>query len=109
MLYSVIKNKEGFTEGVESKYTVDFHELKIILFLIIMSNFLPRAGKFIMAFFGPFVGVTGITITFDLSFSGMLSMFAFDISANDYVQFTILFLAAIVTTYTYFKKDKSEE
>ena len=66
-----------------------FHESCMVLFLLVFTSFLPKAGHFIMFWIGPWLGIQVPTLMLDLSFSGIWSIFAIDIQFFDVINLSL--------------------
>ena len=67
----------------------------MVVFLLVLSSFLPKAGHFIMFWVGPWFGVDVPTLMLDLSLSGIWSIFAIEFQFFEIV-FLILFIISWV-------------
>ena len=80
-----------------------FHEFWMVLFLLVFSNFLPKAGHFIMFWIGPWLGVHVPTLRLDLSLTGIWSIFEFEIEFFDVIDFSLLLLSFIFSIHCWHK------
>ncbi|PKG37302.1 hypothetical protein [Psychromonas sp. Urea-02u-13] len=70
-----------------------FEHFCMILFLIFFSNFLPKAGHFIMSWVGPWLGIEVPRLVLDLSMSGIWSVFAIEIEFLDVIDLSLLVIS----------------
>ena len=83
-----------------------FHESCMVLFLLIFTSFLPKAGHFIMFWVGPPLGIEIPTLMLDLSFSGIWSIFAIEIQFFDIIYLS-LFLISLTFSINSWRKSNT--
>ena len=94
---------EASTSSPREIMTSYFHEFCMVLFLLIFSNFLPKAGHFIMFWIGPSLSVHVPTLMLDLSLTGIWSIFSFEIEFFDIIDFSLLFISLIFSMRCWYK------
>ncbi|NRB37772.1 MAG: hypothetical protein HRU20_04800 [Pseudomonadales bacterium] len=104
----------GHRESASSKalgeiFKQTFHGASMIFFLIVLSNFLPRAGHFMMAMIGPSLGFTVESLQMDLSPSGIWSAFAINFDVVDQIEISILILSLIFSVYVLLMNRTAQE
>jgi len=83
-----------------------FHESCMVLFLLVFTSFLPKAGHFIMFWISPSLGIEVPTLMLDLSFSGIWSIFAIDIQFFDVIYLS-LFLISLIFSINSWRKSSA--
>ncbi|RJG38283.1 hypothetical protein D1Z90_19225 [Motilimonas pumila] len=71
----------------------------LICFLIFFSNFLPKAGHFIMSWVGPAIGLEVPIIYLNLSLSGIWSVFAIELDPISIIEITLLIISFLTAMY----------
>ena len=84
-----------------------FHSFSVILFLIVLSNFLPMAGHFIMFWIGPYLNIEVPTLHLDLSLRGIWNIFDFEFDWLDYFESLILILSFGISSVYLFRSKKN--
>ena len=87
------------SRGIATSY---FHEFCMILFLLFVSNFMPKAGHFIMFWLGPILGVQVPTLMLDLSLSGIWSVFEIEIEVLDYIDLSLLLISFTYSMFCWY-------
>lgn len=80
-----------------------FEHFCMILFLIFFSNFLPKAGHFIMNWLGPWLGIQVPILVMDLSLTGIWGVFSIDIEFFDVIDLSLLFISFIFSMTCWYK------
>lgn len=80
-----------------------FDNFCMVLFLIFFSNFLPKAGHFIMSWIGPWLGIQVPILVMDLSLTGIWSVFAIEIEFFDIIDLSLLFISFIYSMTCWYK------
>lgn len=83
------------------------HSFSMIVFLVVLSNILPKVGHFIMAWIGPYFDLFVPFLLMDLSFNGLAGFFSFEFNWFNYFEATILFLSFTISV-VYFLKTKKQ-
>ena len=97
LVFCQFTGDKKYSQNRQSKELLSdcFHESCMVVFLLVLSSFLPKAGHFIMFWVGPWFGVDVPTLMLDLSLSGIWSIFAIEFQFFEIV-FLILFIISWV-------------
>lgn len=95
----------GHEEEFSSIFNENFYTFSIMIFLVVFSNLMPKAGHFIMFFLGPKLGIQVPTLMLDLSMSGIWRIFSFEFNSVDIAEFSILAISFSASTVRYLQRN----